>query len=120
MIYKFTTIKELEKSGENIPIHPYNVIYNILAMLEYEYGADRNEICESDGGMVVYADSQEELAEAIKELHFDKKTPELVDDIDGYINTLYLRHNEYGVNFIAPREPHIKNIFEKWGIKYDV
>ena len=119
MIYKFTTIKELEKIGEHIPIHPYNVIYKILAMLEYEYGADRDEICESDGGMVVYADSQSELDEAIKQLHFDKKPPELVDDIGGYLNALYLRHNEYGVNFIAPRESHSKNIFGKWGIKYD-
>ena len=120
MIYKFTTLKELEENGENIPIHPYNEIYKILEMLDYEYGADRDEICESDGGMVVYADSQEELDEAIKDLHFDKKTPELVDDIGGYLNTLYLRHNEFGVNFIAPREPHTQNKFGKWGVKYDI
>ena len=106
MVYKISTLKELEAVAEHIPICVYNKIHAIIAMLEHEYGADRN-VDESDGGFVVYADSQTELDEAVTVMHLSKKIPELVDVIGGYINKFYLKNNEYGINFIAPRE--VKN-----------
>ena len=101
MYYKIGTLAELEKVKEKIPYDIYSKIYNIVSMLDSLYGEDRN-VDESDGGYVVYADSQDEIQEAIKVLHFDKKVPELIEDMQGYTNTLYLENNEYGVNFVAP------------------
>jgi len=103
MTYKIYTLKQLEEIADHIPIYIYNVIHNIVAMLDYEYGENRN-VDEADGGFVVYADSQNEIDEAVKAMHLNKKIPELVDVIAGYTNTLYLKNNEYGINFIAPRE----------------
>ena len=119
MYYKLGTIKELEEIKDKIPEEVYTKIHDILMTLDNEYGADRN-IDESDGGFVVYSDNQDGIDEAIKVMHLDKKMPELVDSIGGYLNALYLRHNEYGVNFITPRDSKSKNKFRKWGIKYDV
>ena len=119
MFYKITTLTELEEIKEKLPDEVYGKIHDIIATLDREYGEKRT-IDTSDGGYVVYADSREEIDEAIKVMCFEKKTPELVDIIGGYLNTLYLRHNEFGVNFIAPRKSKLKNKFKKWGVKYDV
>ena len=103
MIYKIGTLKQLETVKKNIPSDIYNKIYEIVAMLDREYGADRN-VEDNDGGYVVYADSQDEIKQAIKLMRLNKKVPELVDVIGGYINKFYLKNNEYGINFIYPRE----------------
>ena len=117
MIYKISTLSELAKVKTQLPTDVYNKIHAIVAMLEKEYGDDRDSM-EADGGIVVYADTQAELAEAIKELHFGKKTPELVDTFGGFTNTLFFRHNEWAANFIAPRES--KDNLKRLGVKYDV
>jgi len=119
MYYKLGTIKDLEAVKDKIPTEVYDKIHEILSTLDNEYGANRN-IDENDGGFVVYSDSQDGIDEALKITHLDKKMPELVDVIGGYINSFFLKNNEYGINFIAPREPKSKNKFRKWGIKYDV
>ena len=119
MYYKLGTVKQLEAVKDSIPAEVYEKIYDIISTLDSEYGANRN-VDENDGGFVVYSDSQNGIDEAIKVMKLDKKMPELVDSIGGYLNALYLRHNEYGINFIAPRESKSKDKFRKWGIKYDV
>ena len=116
MFYKIGTLKDLEEIKEKLPSDVYYEIYAIVATLDREYGEDRN-VDNSDGGFVVYADSQDEIKEAIKIMHLNKKMPELIDVICGYLNTFYLKNNEYGINFIAPRES--KNL-KHLGVKYDV
>jgi antitoxin component HigA of HigAB toxin-antitoxin module len=118
MFYQINTVKELDEIKNKISDEVYDKIFEIISMLDRLYGENRT--VDNDGGFVVFANSQEELEEAIENLHFAKKEPELVDVIGGYLNTLYLRDNEFGVNFIAPRKSKSKNKFEKWGIKYDL
>jgi len=101
MYYKIATLKQLEEVGEPIPLHPYHIIHKIVVMLDYEYGADR-DVDEDDGGYVVYADSKDEIDEAVKVMGLANKVPEMIEDLQGYTNTLYLKNNEYAVNFIAP------------------
>jgi hypothetical protein len=105
MVYKIGTLEQLEEVKKKLPREIYIEIYGIVDTLDREYGADRN-IDKSDGGYVVYADNQDEIKDAIKSMHLHKKMPELFDVIgdDSYINTFYLKDNEYGINFIAPRE----------------
>jgi hypothetical protein len=104
MVYKIGTLKQFEEVKENIPSAVYNAIYSIVATLDREYGEHRN-VDESDGGFVVYADSQDEIKDVIKVMHLNKKVPELMDDIGDYLNVLYLKNNEYGINFFCPMNP---------------
>ena len=113
MVYKIISIKNLEEIKDKLPGDAYEKIYDIISVLDREYGEHRT--VENDGGLVIYADTEEELEEAVKNLHFSRKTPELIDAFGGYVNKLYLRDNETGFNFIAPKKSKSKN---KWGIKY--
>ena len=103
MYIKIGTLKQLAEVKSKIPNEIYDKIYSIVSMLDDLYDADRN-VDNSDGGFVVYADSQDGIQEAVKVMHLNKKVPELTDVIGSYTNTLYLKNNEYGINFIAPRE----------------
>ena len=115
MIYKILNVKELEKVRENLPEEIYDKIFEILSTIDREYGDSEHRTIENDGGLVVYADSQEELDEAIKELRFDKKVPELIEVIGGYENKYYMLHNEWGANFFAPRKKNLKTNFKNGG-----
>ena len=115
MYHKIGTIKQLEEIKEKISLDVYDKIYDIISVLDREYGADRN-FEDNDGGFVIYADSQDEIDEVRNIMHLNKKVPELVDVIGGCTNVLYLKNNEFGINFIAPRKS--KNL-KHLGVKYD-
>jgi hypothetical protein len=99
---KIGTRREYAAVKHNLPETVREVIHKIVTALD-EYGVYRN-ITESDGGFVMFADSQEAIAEVEKIIDINKKLPEWVEPIGGdYLNALYLRHNEFAITLIIHR-----------------
>jgi hypothetical protein len=115
MTYKIGTLKDLEEVQEKIPPDVYNKIHDIVSMLDREYGgADTRNIDTSDGGIVLFGDSNGSIAEVEKIINLDKRVPEWVERIGAeYLNVLYIVTNEYSINVIIKKDIAPKKLIEE-------
>lgn len=101
---KIGTVKELERVKKKIPFALYNKIYNIVTILDHEYGEHRN-IDVNDGGFVILVDSVEAVLQAEKIIDININKAEYVEIInDNYLHIFFLRNNEFGINLIIQKE----------------
>jgi len=101
---KIITLSGLERIKDRLPEIVHDKIQAILSVLEKEYGADRN-VDTSDGGFVLFVDSEESIAEIEKIISISKKIPEYVEAINTkYLNALYILTNEFGINVIIRKD----------------
>ena len=114
MVYKIGNVCDLK----DIPIPNsvvYDVLYEYLKVLTFEYGQSRN-VDTDDGGYVLFAEDGT-LVEDIK-AYFDysKHIPEYVNRSGEYCSAVYLLNNEFAVTIVmsindAPKE--ISDYFEE-------
>lgn len=115
MLYKFGTVKEIKKLKGDLPKEVYQAGLNIVTTLDEHYGEDRN-VDEGDGGFVLVLQSTDDIAKATDTyIQIDKDTYEYVSFVEHeemsvecenvvYINALFLRHNEFGINVFMPKD----------------
>ena len=96
---------ELYNVRAKVPYEIYMEIENLTDILDGLYGKDRDE--NSDGGITVIAEKKADLKTIIRDYasleEFDCDGIDiLTSSNENYLNLLYLRNNEYGVNVIIP------------------
>lgn len=102
MIYKLAHIKDLQKLpiAEQIVVP---VVEEILAILDEEYGEERN-IDENDGGCVIYASCGTKSKDLINYFDYKNKICEDIKIKNGYAVVTYLLNNEYSVTLIMHKK----------------
>ena len=109
------TVAEYEKVKNKLPeVKIVRVkICAIVTLLDDLYGADRN-VLEADGGFCLFTDTNEGMTELQKVIDITRRLPESVQTLGAeYLNALYLRHNEFGINLIIPKDIAPKNILDE-------
>ena len=96
---------ELYNVRAKVPYEIYMEIENLTDILDGLYGKDRDE--NSDGGIIVIAEKKADLKTIIRDYasleEFDCDGIDILTSRnENYLNLLYLRNNEYGVNVIIP------------------
>ena len=96
---------ELNDVRAKVPYEIYMEIENLTDILDGLYGKDRDE--NSDGGIIVIAEKKADLKTIIRDYasleEFDCDGIDILTSRnENYLNLLYLRNNEYGVNVIIP------------------
>lgn len=114
MLYKIGTVNELETVRGKLPRGTYPTVHQIVAVLDKEYGADRN-IDKEDGGFVLVAETVADLEQALTAYPvLGALKPEQVNICNGgYINALFLCNNEFGINLLMPRSLAPKKITDE-------
>ena len=102
MIYKLAHVKDLR----NLPItelRALTLLQAILAVLDHEYGTNRN-IDEDDGGYVIYASRGTKEEELKSAFDFSTKIWEDVEYHGNLVEIIYLLNNEYSVTLVLHEE----------------
>ena len=102
MVYKFAHVKDLK----NLPITELRAVpllQAILAVLDEEYGADR-DVDEDDGGYVLYAKRGTKEDELKAAFDFSTKVWEDVEYHGNLVEIIYLLNNEYSVTLVMAVE----------------
>ncbi|MCT4508241.1 MAG: hypothetical protein N4A48_05665 [Tepidibacter sp.] len=101
---KIAHVKETENL--NLPKEVVEVIKSVTAILDAEYGKERNE--QLEGGYIIILESKDDF-EKLKEIYIDVDDiiPEYVDKItvaggEDYTNSLILCNNDFGISVIIP------------------
>ena len=105
---KLGTVKEFTNERQKLKALPEKVrreVQNLVEVLDEAYGPERN-VDTDDGGYVLIAFDSADVKQIKKGLNLGTGQEEAVDIIrtpDGeYLNALYLRNNEYGINIVMP------------------
>lgn len=98
MVYKLGRISDLVILPSIDPI-AYDMIFEYVKVLSYEYGENRN-IDHSDGGYVLFATESSDLEELKTYFDYSKSIPEYVNRSGGYCSSLYVLNNDYCVVLI--------------------
>jgi hypothetical protein len=105
-LIKAGTVKELTHFEKTVNQEVYRAALRIVTMLDEVYGAGRG-VDNSDGGFVLIAENIQEVS-IINEryVRLDDNRHEAVDVVKcksgTYINALFLRNNEFGINVFLP------------------
>ncbi|MGN0837872.1 MAG: hypothetical protein ACI4NN_02135 [Pyramidobacter sp.] len=96
---------EQQNLKAKLPVEVCREIYRIAGLLDELYGAEREEV--SDGGIIVIAEKKSDLktirAQYASLNESDCEGEDTITTSKGnYVNQLYLRNNEFGVNVIMP------------------
>ena len=114
MIYKVGTVEQIEKIKKHIPKEVYTKIYDIVAVLDREYGANRN-IELNDGGFVIFADGETAIEEIEKIACVDITVAEWIDPVGTeYLNACCLKNNDFCVDFIFPKKLIPEEVLKEW------
>ncbi|NMM65128.1 hypothetical protein HBE96_21320 [Clostridium sp. P21] len=96
--------KEIE-SINYLPLEVVNVVSEIAAILDDNYGEERN--ADDDGGYILVVENEEDIKKLNDETGIDVTTaiPEYVDLIkcsngEEYTNSLILCNNDFGISLI--------------------
>jgi len=104
-VIKVGTVTELEAVKESLPPEIRREVHRIVRILDQEYGASR-DIDHSDGGVVLIAQTVEDIVEVNKSYNgILQRPPEQVNLLQTeppYLNALYLTNNEYSINILLP------------------
>ena len=114
MVYKLGRISDLATLPSINPI-AYDMIFEYVKVLSYEYGDNRN-IDHNDGGYVLFATESSDLEELKSYFDYLKSIPEYVNRSGEYCSAVYLLNNEFAVTIVmsindAPKE--ISDFFEE-------
>lgn len=112
---KIAHLKEMV-NVKKLPNEVYEIIKGILAILDNEYGQDRD--INDDGGYVLIVENREDFKLIKDNLYLDleeHEIPEFVAPIrckNGrlYTNSLMLCNNDYGISLIIPMELTPQNL----------
>lgn len=104
---KIAHVREAALLTNTLPQEVVRAVTQIAAVLDNEYGADRNADADL-GGYVLLLESREEL-EQLQDIHIDVETavPEYVDKIEvqggePYTHTLLLLGSDFTVSLVMP------------------
>jgi hypothetical protein len=105
-LLKAGTVKELEQFEGTIDSDVYKTALHIVTILDKAYGAGR-DVDNGDGGFVLIAENVQDLSLiGRKYVKLDGNGQEVVDVVKCekgvYINALFLRNNEFGINVFMP------------------
>ena len=116
MVLKLGTVADLRKLEKlPVPAAVRQTLTNDLAILDREYGADRN-IDSSDGGFLLYCTPCTSKAEIKAFFDAENHLPEWAGRIDAtptYCIALYLLSNDYAVEIIMPLNEAFDHIKEE-------
>lgn len=102
MIYKLAHVEDLRNLLlAEWPVVP--LLQNHLAILDEEYGADR-DIDEDDGGYILYAQRGTNPMELLTWWDYERRPCESVEQQGEYCFALYLLNNEYSVSLVMHKE----------------
>ena len=102
MYYCLGTVQDCEKMEGEIPMRVYGEIVRGLAILDSDYGANRDYF--QVGGYSLFADTEEDLELARKIFDDRKHCCEWATTIGdtGYCSCLYLTNNEFSIMLYIP------------------
>ena len=101
MLWRIGTVSDALALDGIVPDDVHNDIVRGLAILDDEYGSQRNYL--SDGGYALIAENNEDVRQAIK-LIGESRLCEWVTRLgaSGWINVLYLLGDDYAIVLYAP------------------
>lgn len=103
MIYKIGTMNELKRVGNRFPLDVRNDLVHYIAILDDEYGEDRDYFVQ--GGYCVVAETEDDV-EKIKEIiDYDTQLLEFATysgESKEYVTALYLLGDDFGIVLFIP------------------
>ena len=105
MLYKVGTTKELSFLKNRLPEQVYSEVFRGVAILEGEYGAERDY--SESGGYSVIVETKEDILALKKIVDFDTHFCEWVTTIGkdtGYLSALFLMSNDFSIMAYMPRK----------------
>lgn len=104
-------------SINHLPLEVVNVVSEIAAILDDNYGKERN--ADDDGGYILVVENEEDIKKLNDEIGIDITTaiPEYVDLIkcsngEEYTNSLILCNNDFGISLIVPLSLTSRNLLD--------
>ena len=103
MIYKIGTMNELKRVGHRFPFDVRNDLVHYVAILDGEYGEDRDYFVH--GGYCVIAETEDDV-ETVKEIiDYDTQLLEFATysgENKEYVNALFLLGDDFGIVLFIP------------------
>ena len=120
MVFKLGTVADMEKLKRiSVPAAVRQALVNDLAILDREYGADRN-VDNNDGGFLLYCTPSTNKTEVKAFFDAENHLLEWADRIDSappYCIALYLLSNDYAVEIIMPLSEAYEDIKEELSVR---
>ncbi|MDD7288892.1 MAG: hypothetical protein PUH00_04140 [Clostridiales bacterium] len=105
MLYKIGTLKELDAMSLSLPESVMTELTRDVAILDCEYGEDRN--WQEAGGYSVVIETAKDLEEFIKIIDYDRRPCEWATRVgrnSGWLSALFLFGNEFAIMAFMPVE----------------
>lgn len=103
MLYKIGTLKELDATLLSLPESVMTELTRDVAILDLEYGKDRN--WQESGGYSVVVETAKDLEEFIKIVDYDRRPCEWATRVgrdSGWLSALFLIGNEFAIMAFMP------------------
>ena len=100
MLHKIGTLRETESLPCTLPEAVRNEILQSTAILDREYGADRDYF--QVGGYTLLAENSEDLSHVETIINLRQHPPEWVSQIDGFVSALYVLNDDYSLLLLMP------------------
>ena len=104
MLYRVGTTKELPMIRSHLPESVYEEVLCGVAILDCEYGADRNYLL--SGGYSLIAQTKDDLLMVKKTIDYDAHCCEWATTIGkdtGYISALYIINDDFSIVIYMPK-----------------
>lgn len=99
LTYKVKTMADVVSLPCKLPQAVRDELIRAAAVLDYEYGENRDD---ADGGYSLIVQSLDDLAEAKSFVDFEHHPPEWVNRFDSYAAALYVLTNDLTVTLFVP------------------
>lgn len=99
LLYKVKTMTDVVSLPCQLPQTVRDELIRSTAVLDYEYGENRDD---ADGGYSLIVQSLDDLAEAKSFVDFEHHPPEWVNRFDSYAAALYVLTNDLTVTLFVP------------------
>ena len=103
MLYRIGTEHEVVTLESKLPNRVYDVLFTYTAILDREYGSERNYL--QSGGYSLVAETKEDVAVLKKIIDYDTHPCEWLNRLgkDGsYIAAMYLLNDDYSITLFMP------------------
>ena len=104
MLYMVGTLREVDRLESKLPISVFTELVRGTAILDYEYGENRN-YRKDDGGYSLIAETAEDVEEIKKYVDYETHLCEWVTSIgkdSGYLSALFIMSNDFSIMLYLP------------------
>lgn len=117
---KIGTIEELKTFKDTLPTEVYQHCFDILTVLDDEYGCDRNIELDLGGFLTILYEPIEFIEFELNNLNLLEDIPEVIESFttesETFCSVIYLLNSDFSVTIVASKKIIPNTVLEKWSV----